>query len=85
MMLLLYFYDILHTSVVSRQLLNEMLCCNVEKSYQFQMLHYNLSARKILLGEKCTCKISDIGKATDVRERTLQLKSTSVSMVVFIK
>ena len=48
-------------------------------SLTFQVIHRDVAARNVLVGEKETCKITDFGMARDVQEEDIYERKTKVS------
>ena len=47
----------------------------------FKMIHSNLAARKVYLGDNGICKISDFSKADHIKEHNVNLKKTLVGIL----
>ena len=43
-----------------------------------QIFHRDLAARKVLVGEKETCKVTDFGMARDVQQENIYKRKTKV-------
>ena len=50
-----------------------------------KVIHRDLSARNVLVGEGETCKVTDFGMARDVQEDNIYERKTRVSMNYFKK
>ena len=47
-----------------------------------KVIHRDLSARNVLVGEGETCKVMDFGMARDVREDNIYERKTTVRMIL---